>query len=295
MRIGFIGLGVMGLPMAGHLQSRFGLAGVHTRTRARAADLLARQVSWFPTGAELARCCDVLCTMVGYPRDVEEVYLGPHGLLSHASPGTLCLDFTTTQPSLSGEIARLGAERGIACLDCPVSGGDVGARQATLSIMVGGDPAAFERARQLLEVLGKNLQYLGGPGSGQHCKMANQITIAGTMVGVCEALLYGIRAGLHPETMLAAIRPGAAGCWTLENLAPRMVKGRFEPGFMVDHFIKDMGIALEEAERMGLVLPGLSLVRQLYLATRNGGWGQQGTHALYLALERLAGAKGAIR
>jgi 3-hydroxyisobutyrate dehydrogenase len=228
--------------------------------------------------------------MVGFPRDVEEVYLGENGIIANASMGTLCLDFTTTKPSLASEIARLGAERGVACLDCPVSGGDVGARQATLSIMVGGEPTAFDRALPVLGILGKNIQYQGGPGSGQHCKMANQITIAGTMVGVCEALLYGVRAGLNPEALLSAIRPGAAGCWTLEHLAPRILNGRFEPGFMVDHFLKDMGIALEEAERMGLVLPGLSLVRQLYLATRNGGWGKMGTHALYLALQRLASA-----
>jgi 3-hydroxyisobutyrate dehydrogenase len=195
---------------------------------------------------------------------------------------------TTTEPTLAQEIARAAESKQARAIDAPVSGGDVGARNRTLSIMVGGDAAAVAAVQPLLQILGKNIVHQGGPGAGQHTKMCNQIVIAGTMIGVCESLLYGYKAGLDLETMLGAIRSGAAGCWTLENLAPRILKRNFDPGFMVEHFIKDMGIALDEAKRMQLSLPGLALVHQLYLALQAQGDGRKGTHALMLALERLS-------
>jgi 3-hydroxyisobutyrate dehydrogenase len=197
---------------------------------------------------------------------------------------------STTEPSLAIEIAQAAARRNAHALDAPVSGGDIGARNATLSIMAGGDAGALARVRPLFEAMGRTIVHEGGPGSGQHTKMCNQIVIAGTMIGVCESLLYGARAGLDLNTMLQSIRGGAAGCWTLENLAPRVLNGNFDPGFLVEHFIKDMGIALDEAARMKVALPGLALVRQLYLAVAAQGHGRAGTHALYLALRKLSEA-----
>jgi 3-hydroxyisobutyrate dehydrogenase len=228
---------------------------------------------------------------VGFPPDVREVYLGPEGLLAGAKSGAILVDMTTTQPSLAREIYDTARPRGISTVDAPVSGGDVGARNATLSIMVGGDREVVERIRPLFEAMGKSVVHQGGPGAGQHTKMCNQIVIAGTMIGVCESLLYGYKAGLDLETMLQSIRGGAAGCWTLDNLAPRVLKRNFDPGFFVEHFIKDMGIALDEAGRMGISLPGLALVHQLYRAVQAQGHGRCGTHALMLALETMSDVK----
>jgi 3-hydroxyisobutyrate dehydrogenase len=219
---------------------------------------------------------------------VHEVYLGEQGVLAGAPQGSILVDMTTTQPSLAVAISAEAARRGCQALDAPVSGGDVGAREARLSIMVGGDADAFAAVTPLLEIMGKNIVHQGPAGAGQHAKMCNQIVIAGTMIGVCESLLYGVRAGLDMEKVLQSIRTGAAGCWTLENLAPRILKRNFDPGFFVDHFVKDMGIALEESRRMNLDLPGLALVHQLYLAVQAQGHGKKGTHALMLALEQLS-------
>jgi 3-hydroxyisobutyrate dehydrogenase len=226
--------------------------------------------------------------MVGFPDDVRQVYFGSDGVMLSTRADHVLVDMTTTQPSLAVEIARSAAARSADALDAPVSGGDVGARNATLSIMVGGDAGALERVRPLLERMGKTIVHEGEAGTGQHTKMCNQIVIAGTMIGVCESLLYAAKAGLDLEKMLASIRGGAAGCWTLDNLAPRVVKGNFDPGFFVEHFIKDMGIALDEAARMQLALPGLALVRQLYVATAAQGHARSGTHALFLALKQLS-------
>jgi 3-hydroxyisobutyrate dehydrogenase len=239
----------------------------------------------------VADASEVVFTMVGFPQDVRDVYFGPDGLLQTpgaAAAGRLFVDMTTTEPSLAVEIAAAAAGRGAAALDAPVSGGDVGARNAALSIMIGGAPDDVARARPFFELMGKNIVHQGGPGAGQHAKMCNQIVIAGTMIGVCESLIYGARAGLSLETMLTSIKSGAAGCWTLENLAPRVIARNFDPGFIVEHFIKDMGIALAEARRMNLPLPGLALVHQLYVAVQAQGHGRAGTHALMLALERMS-------
>jgi len=291
-RIGWIGTGVMGAPMCGHVMAGGYRTTVHSRTRAKAEPLIEKGAVWADSPKAVAVRSDVVFTMVGFPEDVRDVYFGDDGVLAGAPGGGMVVDMTTTAPSLSRRIHEAARARGVAALDAPVSGGDVGARNATLSIMVGGDREAFETVLPLLGVMGKAIVYQGGPGAGQHTKMCNQIVIGGTMVGMCESLLYGHRAGLDLETMLRSISGGAAGCWSLTNLAPRILKRDFDPGFFVDHFVKDMGIALEEARAMGLALPGLGLVHQLYMAVQAQGHGRKGTHALMLALEHLSGTKG---
>jgi 3-hydroxyisobutyrate dehydrogenase len=292
-KIGWVGLGVMGAPMCEHLLRQGYPLTVFTRTPAKAAKLLSEGAKWAESPAAVAEASYIVFTMVGFPVDVHEVYLGKRGLLKGARAGSVLVDMTTTAPSLAREIFEASALQGIATIDAPVSGGDVGARNATLSIMVGGERNAVDTIMPMLRVLGTSIVYQGGPGMGQHAKLCNQIVIAGTMVGVCESLLYGYKAGLNLETMLASITAGAAACWTLTNLAPRILERNFDPGFLVDHFLKDMGIALDEARRMGLALPGLALVQQLYLAAQSHGYGKCGTHALILALERLSNMKAA--
>jgi 3-hydroxyisobutyrate dehydrogenase len=278
----------MGKSMCGHLIAAGFPTTVYSRTKEKAEALLAAGASWVATPADVAGRSDVIFTMVGFPQDVRDVYFSENGVLKGARPGALLVDMTTTEPTLAREIQARAVERGCDAVDAPVSGGDVGARNQTLSIMVGGDKGAVERVMPLFQILGKNIVHQGGPGAGQHTKMCNQIVIAGTMIGVCESLVYAYRAKLNPESMLQSIRSGAAGCWTLENLAPRVLKGNFDPGFIVEHFIKDMGIALSEAQRMRLAMPGLALVHQLYLALQAQGHGRRGTHALVLALEHIS-------
>ena len=287
-RVGWIGTGVMGLSMCGHVLDAGYPVAVHNRTRARAEPLLERGAMWAATPAEAAADADVVCSIVGYPADVREVVLGEQGALAGARRGAVLVDFTTSEPSLAAEIFEAAAAQGVASVDAPVSGGDVGARNGTLSIMVGGEEDAVERVRPLLEKLGKTIVRQGGPGSGQHTKMVNQILIASGMIGVCEALLYAYEAGLDLETVLTSVEPGAAGSWSLSNYAPRMLRGEFEPGFVVEHFLKDMGIALAEARRMNLSLPGLALAEQLYVALAAQGKGRKGTHSLILALAAIS-------
>lgn len=290
MQIGWIGTGVMGASMAGHLLRAGHTLIVSTRTRARAQSLLDEGATWTDTPRELARQSDVVFSMVGYPSDVEEVYLAA-GVLAGLKPGSLAVDFTTSSPSLAQRLAAAGREHGIDVLDAPVSGGDIGARNATLSIMVGGERQAFDRARPLLEHMGKTILLQGPPGSGQHTKMVNQILIAGTMVGVGEAITYARAAGLGLEQVLGSVGGGAAASWALQNLVPRIIRGDMEPGFYVEHFIKDMGIALAEAEAMHLALPGLALAKQLYHAVVAYGGARNGTQAIVLALEALSGRR----
>jgi 3-hydroxyisobutyrate dehydrogenase len=287
-RIGWIGTGVMGVSMCGHVMARASATTVYNRTRAKAQLLLDRGARWADSPRAVAEASDMVFTMVGFPKDVREVYLGADGVIAGARPGMVLVDMTTTEPALAREIDAAAGSRGAHAVDAPVSGGDVGAREARLSIMVGGDREAFERVRPLLEVMGRQVVHQGPAGAGQHTKMCNQIVIAGTMVGMCESLLYGHKAGLNLETMLKSISGGAAGCWSLENLAPRICKRNFDPGFFVDHFVKDMGIALDEARRMNLPLPGLALAHQLYIAVQAQGHGKKGTHALMLALEHMS-------
>ncbi len=287
-RIGWIGTGVMGQSMCGHLLSEGYRTTLYTRTRAKAQALLDRGAAWADSPRAVAESSDVLFTMVGFPRDVRDVYFSPEGILAGTGQGAVLVDMTTTEPTLAREIHQAARAKQAQSVDAPVSGGDVGARNRALSIMVGGDEEAVASVMPLFQILGKNIVHQGGPGAGQHTKMCNQIVISGTMIGVCESLVYARQAGLDPEQMLKSIRSGAAGCWSLENLAPRVLKGDFEPGFIVEHFIKDMGIALNEAQRMGLAMPGLALVHQLYLALQAQGHGRRGTQALVLALERIS-------
>lgn len=288
LRIGWIGTGVMGAPMCKHLLRAGYALTVFNRTPEKARAVVGQGARWAVSPAALAAESDVVCTMVGFPDDVRALYLEPGGLLAHARVGQVFVDFTTSEPTLASKLASLAATKGSFALDAPVSGGDVGARNASLSIMVGGDFAVFETLRPILSVFGKTLLCQGPAGCGQHAKLCNQITIAGTMIGVCEALLYAHRAGLDGETLLQSICSGAAGCWTLEHLAPRMLQRDFEAGFFVEHFIKDMSMVLDEANRMGLLLPGLTLVRKLYMAIQSHGHGRSGTHALLFALEDLS-------
>jgi 3-hydroxyisobutyrate dehydrogenase len=287
-KVGWVGTGVMGTSMCGHVLAAGHDVTVYTRSREKAGALLERGAQWAGSPAEVAAEAEVLFTIVGYPADVRQVYLGEDGVLSSVRPGSVVVDMTTSEPSLAVEIAAAAAGTQVDAIDAPVSGGDVGARNATLSIMVGGDTAALERVRPLLETMGQTIVHQGGPGAGQHTKMVNQTLIATGMVGVCEALLYAYKAGLDLETVLESVAGGAAGSWSLSNYGPRMLAGNFDPGFMVEHFVKDMGIALSEARRMNLSLPGLALAEQLYVALIAQGHGRQGTHSLILGLAAMS-------
>ena len=290
-KIGWIGTGVMGRWMCQHLMDSGYSATVHNRTKERAQPLLDAGAAWADSSREVAAASDIIFTIVGFPPDVRDVYLGENGILKGTKSGSIIVDMTTTEPSLAKEIYDQAGAQGIASVDAPVSGGDVGAREARLSIMVGGDEDAVKSVMPLFEAMGKSIVHQGGAGAGQHTKMCNQIVVAGTMIGVCESLLYGHKAGLDLETMLSSISGGAAACWTLDNLAPRVLKRNFDPGFFVEHFIKDMGIALDESKKMGLSLPGLALVHQLYISVQAQGHGRLGTHALTLALEQMSGGR----
>jgi 3-hydroxyisobutyrate dehydrogenase len=279
--IGFIGIGVMGKSMAGHLLKDGYPVLVYTRTKEKAAELIEAGAGWMETIEELASQSDYIITMVGYPSDVEEIYLSEKGILNSAKKGTYVIDMTTSKPSLAKEIYEAAKQRHIYALDAPVSGGDVGAREARLSIMAGGDLEAFDACMPIFSVIGQNIVYQGEAGSGQHTKMCNQIAIAAGMIGVSEAIGYAEHAGLDPENVLKSISAGAAGSWSLSNLAPRMLKEDFEPGFYVKHFIKDMDIAIEEADHMKMEVPGLTLAHSLYTELQKKGEGDSGTQALY--------------
>jgi len=287
-RLGWIGAGVMGRSMCGHLLAAGFAVSVNSRTRAKADPLVELGASWCNSPREVAEASDVVFTMVGFPDDVRQVILGEEGVLAGSRPGMIIVDFTTSRPSLAQEIAAAAAQRGVTSLDAPVSGGDIGAREARLSIMVGGDRAAFDALMPCWQRLGKTIVHHGPPGAGQHAKMVNQILIASNMVGLCEALLYAHRAGLDPEKVLASVGAGAAGSWSLSNLGPRILAGDFAPGFYIEHFLKDLAIALEESRRMQLALPGLALAEQLYRAAAAQGYARNGTQALQLALAHLS-------
>lgn len=291
MRVGWIGAGVMGRSMCSHVLRAGHEVCVYTRTKASAEALLAAGARWCDSPAAVARRSDVIVSIVGYPHDVRAIYLGEEGIIAHAAPGSVIVDMTTSSPSLAQEIAAAAFARGIDALDAPVSGGDVGARNATLSIMVGGDPQALERVRPILSCMGSTIRHMGPVGAGQHTKVCNQMLIAGTMIGMVESLLYAVSAGLCMEDVIAVIGSGAAGCWSVNNLGPRIARGDFEPGFFVKHFVKDMGIALEECRRMGLFVPGLALVEQLYQAAMAQGYTHLGTQSLYKVLCAMSGRR----
>jgi len=278
--IGFVGTGVMGKSMAGHLMRAGYQVQVFNRTKERAEELIRVGAVWQDTVAELAAHSNVIITMVGYPKDVEEVYFGKNGIISHAKSGSYLVDMTTSAPALAKNIYDEALAKGLYALDAPVSGGDIGAKEARLAIMVGGDVDVFEALIPIFNVVGKNVILQGKAGAGQHTKMCNQIAIATTMIGVCEAMAYAKKAGLNPEAVLKSIESGAAGSFSLTNLAPRMLADNYAPGFYVKHFIKDMTIALESAQAMGLLTPGLELAKSLYDKLAQQGEENSGSQAL---------------
>jgi 3-hydroxyisobutyrate dehydrogenase len=281
----------MGRSMCGHLLKAGYPVSLFTRTREKAAELLAGGASWCATPGEVARRSDVIFTMVGFPSDVEQVYLADDGILAGLRAGSILCDMTTSEPSLAVKIYEKGRARSAASLDAPVSGGDVGAREAKVAIMAGGDKQAFDAVLPLLQKMGQTIALMGGPGAGQHTKMANQIVIAGNMIGMVEALLYTHKAGLGLDAMIDIVGKGAASSFSLNNLGRRIAKGDFDPGFYIKHFVKDMGIALEEARRMKLALPGLSLVNQLYISALALGLDNLGTQGLYKVVAAMNGAQ----
>jgi 3-hydroxyisobutyrate dehydrogenase len=288
-RIGWIGTGVMGASMCGHLIDAGYAATVFNRSPEKAKPLVDRGAKLAQSPAQVAAESEVIFTIVGFPSDVESVILGDEGVLSGASAGNILVDMTTSRPSLAIRIAEAAAAKNIASIDAPVSGGDIGARAGTLSIMVGGDAGSVAKVDPLFQLMGKTIVHQGGPGSGQHTKMVNQTLIASGMIAVCEAMLYATKVGLDPTTVLQSVSSGAAGSWALSNLAPRMIADDYAPGFYVEHFIKDMGIALDEAARMQLCLPGLALSHQLYQALAAQGHARDGTQSLIAALKKLNG------
>ncbi len=287
MKLGWIGTGVMGNAMCGHLMSAGHQLFVYNRTRSKADNLVERGAHWCDSPKELAQNCDVIFSIVGFPPDVETVLLGEQGVLAGAKAGSIIVDMTTSSPELARTIYEAAGKQGVAALDAPVSGGDVGAREGTLAIMVGGDREVCERVRPLFQAMGENISYMGGAGAGQHTKMCNQILVAGTMIGTVESLLYAERMGMDLDAVIDVIGQGAARSWMINNLGRRIAKGDFNPGFYIKHFVKDMGIALAEAQRMNLSLPGLALVNQFYIVAQAMGYENLGTQGLYRVLARI--------
>ena len=282
-KIGFIGTGVMGKSIVKHLLKAGHDVTIYTRTKEKAAELLELGAEWATNPREAAKDAEIVFTMVGYPHDVKEVYFGEEGIFVFPKDGQVVIDLTTSTPSLAKEISEKAKELGMHSLDAPVSGGDIGAQLGKLSIMCGGEQETFENVLPILETFGETILYQGLAGSGQHTKMCNQITIASNMIGVCEALAYGKAAGLDLEQVLKSISTGAAASFSLSNLAPRILAENFEPGFYIKHFVKDMKIALEEAEKMNIQLPGLSLAKSMYDQLIAEGYGENGTQALIKA------------
>ena len=287
-KIGWIGTGVMGSSMCGHLINAGFAATVFTRTKSKAEGLVAQGATWADSPKAVAEASDVVFAIVGFPNDVREVFLGENGAVAGSKAGTVLVDMTTSDPSLAVEVYEAAKSIGATSVDAPVSGGDVGAKNGALSIMIGGDKDAVEALQPCWDAMGKTVVHQGGAGAGQHTKMVNQILISTGMIGVCEALLYGHKAGLDLPTVLQSVGSGAAGSWSLSNLGPRIMDNNFDPGFFVEHFIKDMSIALAESKNLGLSMPGLALAHQLYLAVQAQGHGRDGTHALQLALSKLS-------
>ena len=284
-KVGFIGLGVMGKSMAGHILKAGYTLHVYTRTKNSSDDLITQGGIWEDSIKELSRQCDVIITMVGFPSDVEEVYLSENGILANAEKGSLIVDMTTSSPDLALKIYEKAKSSGIEALDAPVSGGDIGASNATLTIMVGGDTKSFDRALPLFEAMGNNVVLQGGPGAGQHTKMANQMAMAAGLISVCESLSYAKKAGLDPEKVLKSIGTGSAGSWSLNNLGPRIIAGNMDPGFYVKHFIKDMKIAADSSRNLELETPGLDLALSLYKKLAEMGHENKGTQALWKLFE----------
>jgi 3-hydroxyisobutyrate dehydrogenase len=290
LKLGWIGTGVMGKSMVEHLMNAGYNLSIYTRTLSKAQPLLDKGAE-FKSPAEIAASCDVVFTMLGYPKDVEEVVLGESGLLKHMQPGSLLIDHTSSCPNLAVRIHREALTKGVHSLDAPVTGGDVGARNGTLTIFVGGEEEQFTRASEIMKHYGQNIQHMGEAGTGQRTKLTNQIILAGNMIGMVEGIMYSYRAGLPVAKVVELISTGAAGSASLRVLGPRILKGDLEPGFYIEHYVKDMELALDEARRMNLCLPGLSMVHQFYKALVANGAGRKGTQGLILALEMLNNTK----
>ncbi|MCJ7651752.1 MAG: NAD(P)-dependent oxidoreductase [Candidatus Lokiarchaeota archaeon] len=288
-KIGWIGTGVMGRSMCTHILNAGYNLSIYNRTKEKANDLIKKGASWCLNPEEVAEKSDIIFTIVGFPQDVESVYLGENGVLSSIKKGAIVVDMTTSEPSLAQRIYKEAKEKGVSSLDAPVSGGDVGAKNGTLAIMVGGDKETYDKIFPLFELMGANIAYMGKAGAGQHTKMSNQILIASTMIGVVESLLYAYKAGNDLNEVINVIGKGAAGCWSINNLGPRIVEGNFDPGFFIKHFIKDMGIALKEAKNMKLSLPGLALAYQFYISATALGLENLGTQGLYKVLAKMNG------
>lgn len=288
-KIGWIGTGVMGSSMCKHIINEGYDVYLYNRTRSKADPLVELGASWCDSPAEVAKQSSMIFSIVGYPQDVEEVILGEAGILSNVKAGSCIIDMTTSTPALAEEIYAFASEKDVQALDAPVSGGDTGAREGTLAIMAGGDRKTFEKVEPLFKIMGENIAYMGGPGKGQHTKMSNQILIANTMIGVVESLLYAHKAGMNPEEIIAVIGKGAASSWLINNLGIQIAKGNFDPGFFIRHFVKDMRIALDEARRMQLTLPGLALAEQFYTSAMSLGYENLGTQALYKVFEKMNG------
>ena len=287
--VGWIGTGVMGSSMCGHLLQAGYKVNVYNRTQAKAKDLVDAGAQWCSSPADVAAQSDYIFTILGYPQDVEEVMLGESGIIQNARKGSYIIDMTTSTPALAEHIHNIAVKQGLYTLDAPVSGGDVGARKGTLAIMVGGEQANFDKVQPFFAIMGENIAYMGGPGKGQHTKMSNQILIASTMIGVVESLLYAYKAGMNLHEVIGVIGKGAASSWSINNLGTRIADGNYDPGFFIKHFVKDMRIALDEARRMGIALPGLALAQQFYTSAMALGLENLGTQGLYKVFEKLNG------
>ena len=287
-RIGWIGTGVMGHSMCRHLMNAGFDMTVFSRTKSKAEDLVAEGAQWADSPKLVAQSSDVVFAIVGLPQDVRDVFLGDDGILAGCQPGNIAVDMTTSSPGLAVEIFESAREKDVSAIDAPVSGGDVGAKNGTLSIMIGGDEEAVTALQPCWDAMGKTIVRQGEAGTGQHAKMVNQILVGAGMIGVCESLLYAKQSGLDLETVLKSVSSGAAGSWALSNLGPRIVAGNFDPGFFVEHFVKDLGIAIEQSQRMNLNLPGLDLANQLYQKVMENGDGKLGTHALQKTLAQMS-------
>ncbi len=287
--IGWIGTGVMGRSMCGHILDAGYTVYVYNRSQNKTTSLLEKGAHGCDTPKQVAENAEIIFTMVGYPQDVESVYLGANGIIENAKPGTVLVDMTTSEPALAREIATAAAQKGITVLDAPVSGGDIGAREAKLAIMVGGEQDTFKKVLPLFALLGENIALMGSAGCGQHTKMCNQILIASSMIGTVESLLYAQKSGLDPDAMIDIVGKGAAASWSINNLGRRIIKKNFDPGFFIKHFVKDMGIALKEAQRMKLSLPGLAQAHQFYVAAIALGHENLGTQGLYKVFEKMNG------
>lgn len=288
-RIGWIGTGVMGKSMCSHILKAGFKVSVYNRTKNKADELIKKGAEWCSNPKEVAEKSDIIFAIVGFPKDVEEVFLGENGILNGAKAGSIIVDMTTSEPTLAQKIYNEAKKKGVSSIDAPVSGGDVGAREGTLAIMIGGDKEIFEKVLPFFELMGKNIAYMGKAGAGQHTKMSNQILIASTMIGVVESLLYAYKAGNDLIEVINVIGKGAAGCWSINNYGPRIVDGNFDPGFFIKHFVKDMGIALHEAQQMNLSLPGLALAYQFYISAISLGFENLGTQGLYKVFAKMNG------